>query len=56
MEFQSEVFQVYLANVEPGCLKCNCKKSAYHTEVHNNVCRADSITEKIDNNNIRFFF
>lgn len=42
---------MYLANVEPGCLKCNWKGSAYHT-VH---ARADSITVKIDKN-IRFFF
>lgn len=56
MGFLAEVFQMYLTNVEPDCLKCNWKGFAYQTEVHNSACRADSATVKIDNNNIRGFF
>lgn len=38
------------------CLECYLEGFAYHTEVHNSECRADSTTVKIDNKNIRSFF
>lgn len=53
--FLAEKFQLYLINVKSDCLECYLEGFAYHTEVHNSACRADSATVKTDNRKIRSF-